>query len=119
MEFMCVAAELNASLPYHDLRDLSRLFKDNLANRLLCKLLEGEFNGWDSSGTRRLSSLESGQRSSATLIGLPNEIKVTHPIVGLRRLRAIRFAFSFVWPSTFPSMRYSSCNRRVVTSTAH
>ena len=27
--------------PYHNLRNLSRLFKDNLANRLLCKLLEG------------------------------------------------------------------------------
>ena len=32
---------LNAILPYHDLRNLSRSFKDNLANRLLCKLLEG------------------------------------------------------------------------------
>ncbi|CAF3384159.1 unnamed protein product [Rotaria sp. Silwood1] len=53
------AMALNAVFPYHNLRDLSRLFKDNLANRLLCKLLE-----------------ESGQRSSATLIGLPNEIKL-------------------------------------------
>ncbi|CAF1006887.1 unnamed protein product [Rotaria sordida] len=53
------AIALNAAFPYHNLRDLSRLFKDNLANRLLCKLLE-----------------ESGQRSSATLIGLPNEIKL-------------------------------------------
>ncbi|CAF3214162.1 unnamed protein product [Rotaria socialis] len=53
------AAGLNAIFPYHHLRDLSRSFKDNLANRLLCKLLE-----------------ESGQRSSATLIGLPNEIKL-------------------------------------------
>ncbi|CAM4892348.1 unnamed protein product [Rotaria socialis] len=52
-------AGLNAIFPYHHLRDLSRSFKDNLANRLLCKLLE-----------------ESGQRSSATLIGLPNEIKL-------------------------------------------
>jgi hypothetical protein len=32
---------LNAVFPYHDLRTLSRLFKDNIANRLLCKLLEG------------------------------------------------------------------------------
>ncbi|CAF0813893.1 unnamed protein product [Rotaria sp. Silwood1] len=53
------AMALNAVFPYHNLLDLSRLFKDNLANRLLCKLLE-----------------ESGQRSSATLIGLPNEIKL-------------------------------------------
>ncbi|CAF0979372.1 unnamed protein product [Rotaria magnacalcarata] len=53
------STNLNAVLPYHDLRTLSRSFKDNLANRLLCKLLE-----------------ESGQRSSATLIGLPNEIKL-------------------------------------------
>ncbi|UJR36366.1 hypothetical protein I4U23_029092 [Adineta vaga] len=48
----------NATFPYRDLRTLSRIFKDNIANRLLCKLLE-----------------ESGQRSTATLIGLPNEIK--------------------------------------------
>ncbi|CAF1359598.1 unnamed protein product [Adineta steineri] len=53
------AMALNAVFPYHDLQNLSRSFKDNLANRLLCKLLE-----------------ESGQRSSATLIGLPNEIKL-------------------------------------------
>ncbi|CAF1097175.1 unnamed protein product [Adineta steineri] len=53
------AIALNAIFPYHDLRNLSRLFKDNIANRLLCKLLE-----------------ESGQRSNATLIGLPNEIKL-------------------------------------------
>ncbi|CAF2638789.1 unnamed protein product [Rotaria sp. Silwood2] len=53
------ATTLNAAFPYHNLRNLSRSFKDNLANRLLCKLLE-----------------ESGQRSSATLIGLPNEIKL-------------------------------------------
>ncbi|UJR09741.1 hypothetical protein I4U23_013970 [Adineta vaga] len=53
------AMALNAVLPYHDLQNLSRSFKDNLANRLLCKLLE-----------------ESGQRSSATLVGLPNEIKL-------------------------------------------
>ncbi|CAF0884604.1 unnamed protein product [Adineta ricciae] len=53
------AMALDAVLPYHDLQHLSRSFKDNLANRLLCKLLE-----------------ESGQRSSATLIGLPNEIKL-------------------------------------------
>jgi hypothetical protein len=33
---------LNAVFPYHDLRNLSRLFKDNIANRLLCKLLEGK-----------------------------------------------------------------------------
>jgi hypothetical protein len=33
---------LNAVFPYHDLRNLSRLFKDHLANRLLCKLLEGK-----------------------------------------------------------------------------
>ncbi|CAF0920628.1 unnamed protein product [Rotaria sp. Silwood1] len=60
--YLCTQKEamaLNAVFPYHNLRDLSRLFKDNLANRLLCKLLE-----------------ESGQRSSATLIGLPNEIKL-------------------------------------------
>ncbi len=37
-----LALALNAVFPYHDLRDLSRLFKDNLANRLLCKLLEGK-----------------------------------------------------------------------------
>lgn len=35
------AAVLNTALPYHDLPALSRSFKDNLANRLLCKLLEG------------------------------------------------------------------------------
>ncbi|CAF0979595.1 unnamed protein product [Rotaria magnacalcarata] len=60
--YLCTQKEaigLNAVFPYHHLRDLSRSFKDNLANRLLCKLLE-----------------ESGQRSSATLIGLPNEIKL-------------------------------------------
>ncbi len=37
-----LAITLNAVFPYHDLRNLSRLFKDNLANRLLCKLLEGK-----------------------------------------------------------------------------
>ncbi len=35
------AIALNVVFPYHNLRNLSRLFKDNLANRLLCKLLEG------------------------------------------------------------------------------
>jgi hypothetical protein len=37
-----VATALNAIFPYHNLRNLSRSFKDNLANRLLCKLLEGK-----------------------------------------------------------------------------
>ncbi|CAF4659340.1 unnamed protein product [Rotaria sp. Silwood1] len=67
------AMALNAVFPYHNLRDLSRLFKDNLANRLLCKLLE-----------------ESGQRSSATLIGLPNEIKVSQMILRLGKYLSIK-----------------------------
>jgi hypothetical protein len=68
---------LNAVLPYHDLRNLSRSFKDNLANRLLCKLLEGKYKSVnDFNFYYFLNLLESGQRSSATLIGLPNEIKV-------------------------------------------
>ncbi len=37
-----LAVDLNTIFPYHDLRNFSRLFKDNLANRLLCKLLEGK-----------------------------------------------------------------------------
>jgi hypothetical protein len=41
-EIFVLAITLNAVFPYHDLRNLSRLFKDNLANRLLCKLLEGK-----------------------------------------------------------------------------
>ncbi|CAF4685735.1 unnamed protein product [Rotaria sp. Silwood1] len=67
------AMALNAVFPYHNLLDLSRLFKDNLANRLLCKLLE-----------------ESGQRSSATLIGLPNEIKVSQMILRLGKYLSIK-----------------------------
>ncbi|CAF0782300.1 unnamed protein product [Adineta ricciae] len=47
------------TLPYRELRTLSRIFKDNIANRLLCKLLE-----------------QSRQCSTATLVGLPNEIKL-------------------------------------------
>jgi hypothetical protein len=67
---------LNAVFPYHNLRNLSRLFKDNLANRLLCKLLEGKKKERPKIFVIFLLILESGQRSSATLIGLPNEIKV-------------------------------------------
>jgi len=48
-----------AILPYQNLRTLSCLFKNHIAHRLLCKLLE-----------------ESGGKSSATLIGLPNELKL-------------------------------------------
>ena len=42
LRFVHLAMALNAVLPYHDLRQFSRLFKDNIANRLLCKLLEGK-----------------------------------------------------------------------------
>ena len=67
---------LNAAFPYYNLRNLSQLFKDNLANPLLCKLLEGK-NIVEYIYQNHSILLESGQRSSATLIGLPNEIKVT------------------------------------------
>ncbi|CAF1551386.1 unnamed protein product [Didymodactylos carnosus] len=50
---------LQIQFPYHDLRNLSCLFKDNISNKLLCRLLE-----------------ESGQTCTASLAGLPNEIKL-------------------------------------------
>ena len=42
MFFVFLAMALNAAFPYYNLRNLSQLFKDNLANPLLCKLLEGK-----------------------------------------------------------------------------
>ncbi len=72
----------NTTFPYRNLRNLSRSFKDNLANRLLCKLLEGKKEA-KLKENFQLFFLESGQRSSATLIGLPNEIKVNHPYISI------------------------------------
>ena len=40
-KILCLAMNSKIILPYHDLRQFSRLFKDHIANRLLCKLLEG------------------------------------------------------------------------------
>lgn len=72
-----LAMTLNTVFPYHDLRHFSRLFKDHIANRLLCKLLEGiTFSSLGMYVNLSKYSQESGQRSSATLVGLPNEIKV-------------------------------------------
>lgn len=70
-------AQKDSNLPYQHLRDLSRIFKDNIANRLLCKLLEGTRESVFNKQKKQFDYFqESGERSNATLIGLPNEIKV-------------------------------------------
>ena len=112
-----LAMALNPVFPYHNLRHLSRVFKDNLANRLLCKLLEG--NVLCHSDRRRLFFCsESGQRSSATLIALPNEIKVSVSMLMLLSLYCCRIA-SFGWQNIFRSNRYCFFNRPVERCTTH
>lgn len=105
------------TFPYHNLRHLSRSFKDNLANRLLCKLLEGLNTNTTNSFIVFFcfASLESGQKSTATLIGLPNEIKVK--IFSLKTIVLMNFQrfFSFVWRNIYRLNRFWLYKQHVET----